>query len=495
VSAPRTIEGTVEAIRSGARTAVGVAEDALARIERIDGELGSFHETCDEDALARAAEIDRAIADGADVGPLAGVPIALKDNIVTRVGTTTCGSRILEGYRSPYDATAAQRLADAGAIVLGKTSCDEFAMGSSNEHCAYGPARNPWDPARVPGGSSGGSAAAVAAGLCPAALGSDTGGSVRQPAALCGVVGVKPSYGRVSRYGLVAYGSSLDQIGPFTTSVRDAALVLSLMAGGDRNDSTSADVPVPDYLASVDEPIDGLRIGVVPQHLAAENDPAVNDAMHAAVETFRGLGAEIVEIDLELTDYGIATYYVLATAEASSNLARYDGIRYGLRSAMTPDDDLDDLYARSRAEGFGDEVQRRIMLGTYVLSAGYYDAYYDRALRVRRLIRREFDAAFERCHALIGPTSPMPAFRLGEKADPLTMYLCDVYTIAANIAGHCAVSVPAGHADVDGSALPIGLQVQCRAFDETTLFRVARMFEASTDFASRRPPVAEGIGT
>ncbi len=467
-------------------SAVETASECLARIERLDGELHAFRETFPDTVLQAAEEIDDAISAGRDPGLLAGVPIAVKDNIATDFGITACGSRMLEDYRSPYTATAVQRLIDAGAVILGKTNCDEFAMGSSTEHCAFGPVRNPWDRTRVPGGSSGGSAAAVAAGLCPAALGSETGGSIRQPASHCGVVGVKPSYGRVSRYGLVAFGSSLDQVGPLAGSVADAALFLSVMAGGDPRDSTCADRPVPDYLARIDEPPKGLRLGVPSQYLRSENDPAVNAAVSAAIETFRGLGARIVEIDLPLTDYGIATYYIIAPAEASSNLARYDGIRYGRRAEVAPGEDLIDLYARSRAEGFGPEVQRRIMLGTYVLSAGYYEAYYKRALRVRRLIRQEFDAAFEKCHALVGPTAPTPAFRIGEKADPLSMYLCDLYTVNANIAGICAISVPCGPA----GSLPIGLQIQCKAFDEETMFRIARMFEANTIRSSRKPPPA-----
>lgn len=351
-------------------------------------------------------------------------------------------------------------------------------MGSSTENCAFGSVRNPHDPSRVPGGSSGGSAAAVAADLVPAALGSETGGSVRQPAALCGIVGVKPSYGRVSRYGLVAFGSSLDQIGPCARNVRDAAAILNVIAGVDRRDSTSSDAPVPDYLASIDEPIKDLRLGVPRQYVTESNDPAVNDAVRRAIRTFESLGATITDIDLPLTDYGIATYYIIAPAEASSNLARYDGIRYGRRAALEPGEDLFDLYAKSRAQGFGPEVQRRIMLGTYVLSAGYYDAYYKRALQVRRLIKNEFDAAFKQCHALIGPTTPTPAFPIGAKPDPLSMYLSDIYTVNANIAGICAISIPAGFASIDGKRLPIGLQIQCQAMNEAAMFRIARMFES-----------------
>ncbi|MHC4099925.1 MAG: Asp-tRNA(Asn)/Glu-tRNA(Gln) amidotransferase subunit GatA [Planctomycetota bacterium] len=487
---PATIRGIAGAIRRREITARAVVEGYLSRIEKLDEQLHCFHETYPGLALSTAESIDERLDSDEDPGPLSGVPIAVKDNLVTGFGHTTCGSRILEDFKSPYTGTAVQRLLDAGAIILGKTNCDEFAMGSSTEHCTYGPARNPWDAARVPGGSSGGSAAAVTAGLCPAALGSDTGGSIRQPAALCGVVGVKPSYGRVSRYGLVAFGSSLDQVGVIGRTVEDTALLLGVIAGADPRDSTCAGADVPDYLADIDEAPQGLKIGVPKQYLSKDNDPAVNEAIERAVNLYRVLGAEIVDIDLPLTDYGIATYYVIAPAEASSNLARYDGIRYGRRAKLAEGEDLYDLYARSRAEGFGPEVQRRIMLGTYALSAGYYDAYYKRALQVRRLIKQELDAAFEKCHALLGPTSPTPAFAIGEKVDPLSMYLCDVYTTAANIAGICGISVPCGHAEAGDTRLPIGLQIQCQAFDEATMFRVARMFEANTEYSATRPPVA-----
>ena len=481
-----TIIGLAEATRDGETSAADTVRDCLRRIEATDATLHSFHETYGSRAIQIAAIIDSAIAAGRDPGPLAGVPVAIKDNLVTDFGHTTCSSRMLKDYESPYTSTAVRRLIDAGAVIIGKTNCDEFAMGSSSEQCAFGPTLNPWDTNRVPGGSSGGSAAAVAVGLCPGALGSDTGGSVRQPAALCGIVGVKPSYGRVSRLGLVAFGSSLDQIGSFARRVPDAALLLGVIAGADPGDSTCAERAVPDYLEKIDEPVEGLRLGVPRQYLSDDNDPAVNEALRRAIEVYRGLGASIIDIDLPLTGYAIATYYVIATAEASSNLARYDGIRYGRRAALEPGEGLFDLYAKSRAEGFGPEVQRRIMLGTYVLSAGYYDAYYKRALQVRRLIKQEFDAAFEHCDALLGPTSPTPAFAIGEKADPLSMYLCDLYTTGANIAGICAISIPGGHAEEAGRALPVGIQLQCQAFDEATMFRVARMFEAATDHHQKR---------
>ena len=402
MTGPQTVAALADAIRRSERSAVDVVESTMDRIDRIDPKLGCFQETYRPGALRAAGRIDGRIAHGENPGPLAGVPIALKDNIVTDFGHTTCGSRMLEHFQSPYTATAVQRLLDAGAIIIGKTRCDEFAMGSSGENNAFGFTRNPCDPSRVPGGSSSGSAAAVAAGLVPASLGSETGGSIRQPAAMCGVVGAKPSYGRVSRWGLVAFGSSLDQIGPFGLCVADVALLLGVMAGADPRDSTCSPRPVPDYLDNIDRPPDRLRLGVPRQFLRDDNDAPVNEAVRSAIDLLGDLGAEIVDIDLPLTDYGIATYYVIATAEASGNLARYDGIRYGRRAKLEPDEELYDLYARSRGEGFGEEVQRRIMLGTYVLSAGYYDAYYLRALRVRRLIKQEYDRAFESCQALLG---------------------------------------------------------------------------------------------
>ena len=471
-------------------SAADALKDCLQRIDRLNPSLNAFRETYPEEALRAAQAIDQRIAAGEDPGPLAGVPIALKDNIVTDFGRTSCGSRMLEDFKSPYSATAVQRLVSAGAIIIGKTNCDEFAMGSSTENCAFGPAKNPWDVRRVPGGSSGGSAAAVAASMVQGTLGSETGGSVRQPAAFCGIVGVKPTYGRVSRYGLVAFGSSLDQIGPCANSVADAAAILNVIAGLDQRDSTSSDAPVPNFLATIDEPIENLRIGVPRQYLNDHNDPAVNQTVRNAIQTYESLGATIIDIDLPLTEYGIAVYYVIAPAEASSNLARYDGIRYGRRAKLGPGADLFDLYAKSRAEGFGPEVQRRIMLGTYVLSAGYYEAYYKRAQQVRRLIKQEFDGAFSQCHALLGPTAPTPAFALGAKGDPLSMYLSDIYTVNTNIAGICGISIPAGFAEVDGKQLPIGLHLQCQAMDEATMFRVARMFEAGTSFSRRAPALS-----
>ena len=469
-------------IKAGRTTARASVESTLGRVKARNAGLNAYREVFEPEAIAAADAVDRSRQ-----GLLAGLTVAIKDNLATVEGKTTCSSKILEHYRSPFDATVVERLRAAGAVILGKTNLDEFAMGSSTENCAFGVVKNPWDTSRVPGGSSGGSAAAVASGMCDVALGSDTGGSIRQPAALCGIVGMKPTYGRVSRYGLVAFGSSLDQIGPLTRSVRDAAAVLQVIAGHDPRDSTSADRPVDDYLGSLDQPIKGLRVGVPREYLSTDNDAAVNDAVRAAIEVYRSLGASIVDVELPLTDLGISTYYVIAPAEASSNLARFDGIRYGHRAKLAAGEDLFDLYAKSRAEGFGPEVKRRIMIGSYVLSSGYYDAYYKRALQVRRLISAEFERAFERCDVLLGPTSPTPAFPIGGKKVPLAMYLCDVYTVNANIAGICGMSIPGGMATVDGKQLPIGLQLQAPAFAESRLFRAARMFEAATTWHDLAP--------
>ncbi len=395
---------------------------------------------------------------------------------------------MLENFQAPYMATAVERLEQAGAIILGKTNLDEFAMGSSTENSAFGPSRNPWDTRCVTGGSSGGSAAAVMADFCAGALGSDTGGSVRQPAAFCGLVGIKPTYGRISRFGLVAYASSLDQIGLMTHSVGDAALLLGVISGNDPRDSTSANLPVPEYLANLEQPRPGIgvRIGLARQYLSDANAPAIAKAVDAAVETYKQAGATIVEVDLPHTRYGIPTYYIVATAEASSNLARYDGVRYGHRSEKA--EDLIDLYARSRAEGFGPEVKRRIMLGTYVLSSGYYDAYYLRALKVRRLIKRDFDQAFEHCDAILCPTATGPAFRFGEKTDnPLAMYLNDVYTVNANLAGIPAINLPAGWTEAGGKRLPLGIQLLGKAFDEDRLLGLGRIYEAATSYYRERP--------
>ena len=478
-----------DAVASGALAAEAVCADAFRAVRERDGDIHAFHETFEADAMARARQVDADRAAGRPLPPLAGVTVAVKDNICTVRGRTTCSSRMLGEYRSPFDATAVERLERAGAVVVGKTNLDEFAMGSSGEHCRWGRVANPWDTGRVPGGSSAGSAAAVAAGLCAAAIGSDTGGSIRQPAAFCGIVGLKPTYGRVSRWGLVAFGSSLDQIGPMTRSVRDAALLLDCMSGADDRDSTVAARPPTALAAAVERPLEGLRVGMPRQYVSDANDPEVNEAVAACADAYRAMGASIVDVDLPLTDVGISTYYVIAPAEASSNLARYDGIRYGHRAAMRPGDDLAALYARSRAEGFGPEVQRRIMLGTYMLSSGYYDAFYTRALRARRRIKEEFDRAFAACDVLLGPTAPTPAFAFGANDDPLAMYMCDVYTVNTNIAGICGLSLPAGFAERGGRALPVGVQLQANAFEEERLLRAARMLERAMAprFGDRAP--------
>jgi len=469
--------------RRGETSPGEVVRAVLDRIDALDDRLHAYLYLDRQAALREAARWDGlAGRDGAPV--LAGIPVAIKDNICTRGWPTTCGSRILEGFRPPYNATVLDRLRAAGAIVLGKTNCDEFAMGSSTENSAFGPTRNPWDPDRVPGGSSGGSAAAVAAGEAVLALGSDTGGSIRQPAGFCGVVGLKPTYGRVSRYGLVAYASSLDQIGPLARTVRDAALVLQVIAGRDPADSTSADVEVPPYPEALTGDIRGLRLGIIREFLAEGVDPGVAASVRGAAETCRGLGAVCEEVSLPHAPYGMPAYYLLAPAEASSNLARYAGVHYGHRTSEA--DDLYTLYARTRREGFGPEVKRRIMLGTYALSAGYYEAFYLRAQRVRTLIRRDFDEVFARFDALLGPVAPTVAFRIGEKVDdPLQLYLSDIYTIPVNLAGLPGVCVPCGLS----GGLPVGLQIIGRPFDEATILRVAHAFEQARGEMEARPPL------
>ena len=485
-----------DAIRSGAMSSEEATRGCLERIESLDGTLHAFTQVFAERVIADAKAIDVRIAsDGAErVGALAGVPVALKDNICLEWGRTTCCSRILEEYESPYTATAAQRLIDAGAVIVGKTNLDEFAMGSSTEHSCFGPTRNPWDVDRTPGGSSGGSAAAVASGMVPMALGSDTGGSIRQPAALCGIVGVKPTYGRVSRWGLAAFASSLDQIGSLTRTVEDAALTLDVISGVDPLDSTSARVETPCFSDRLDEPIEGLRIGVPAQAHSEQNDSEVTRVFEESVERLRAMGAEIVDVDLPHMGYGVAAYYIVAPAEASSNLARYDGIRYGRRAEITKDEDLETLYSRSRAEGFGGEVRRRIMLGTYALSSGYYDAYYNTALKARRLIKGDFDAVFSTeeggagVHAVLLPSTPTPAFRIGEKIDdPLALYLEDIYTVTANLAGIPGVSVPAGFTEAEGKRLPVGAQLLCPAFGEVNMLRIAARFVRSAELETLAP--------
>ena len=478
-----TLASALKALRSKQVSSTQLVRQAIDRIQKLDGALHAFNSTYADRALELAAQEDR----GELAGPLAGVPIALKDNLCTTFGTTTCSSKMLANFRSPYDATVVRKLESAGAIVVGKTNLDEFAMGSSTENSAFGPTRNPWDTDRVPGGSSGGSAAALAAGMCVASIGSDTGGSIRQPAALCGLVGLKPTYGRVSRYGLVAYASSLDQIGPFGWTVEDAAILMNVIAGHDPKDSTSANEPVPDYTADLDQPLKGVRLGIATEYRqTAGMDPQVSSAVAEAIETYRKLGAELVEISLPNLEYGIAAYYVIAPCEASSNLARYDGVHYGHRT-NEPVTDIVELFSKSRAEAFGEEVQRRIMIGTYALSSGYYDAYYVRALKIRAMIKQDFDRAFEVCDAVVTPTSPTPAFRIGEKtADPLQMYLVDVFTVTCNIAGIPGISLPCGFTS-GPKPLPIGLQLLAPAFQEQRLLRIARMYERETEWHTRRP--------
>jgi len=460
---------------------VEVTAQLLERIQERDRELNTYLTVDEPGALAQAREA-AARLDRGEAGPLTGIPLALKDVLVTRNLRTTCASRILENFIPPYDATVCGRLRQAGAVFLGKVNMDEFAMGSSTENSAFGPTHNPWHRDYIPGGSSGGSAAAVAADLCIASLGSDTGGSIRQPASHCGVVGLKPTYGRVSRYGLVAYASSLDQIGPLTKEVRDAALLLQAIAGHDSRDSTSVPYPVPDYQEALGQEIRGLKLGVPREYFGHGLDPEVEAVVQGALKTYASLGAELLEVSLPHTEYAVAAYYVVAVAEASSNLARYDGVKYGLRAEGR---NLLEMYAQTRTGGFGAEVRRRIMLGTYALSAGYYEAYYRKALQVRALIRRDFEAAFEQCDLLAAPVSPTPAFRLGEKvADPLTMYLSDIFTISANLSGIPGISVPCGFSSL---GLPIGLQLLGPPFGEAVLLKAAYALEQATDFHRRKP--------
>jgi aspartyl-tRNA(Asn)/glutamyl-tRNA(Gln) amidotransferase subunit A len=467
-----TIDTARESIANKQISARELADEFYRRIDARNSELNAFLTLCHERAYGQAERIDALLAARKPLPPLAGVPIAIKDVISTKGVRTTCGSKILENYTPPYDATAVGRLEAAGAVILGKTNCDEFAMGSSNENSAYGPVRNPEAPGRVPGGSSGGSAAAVAAGLAVAALGTDTGGSIRQPGALCGVPAMMGSYGRVSRYGLIAFASSLDRIGPFAKNVRDVAAVLGVIAGRDANDSTSTTAPVPDYSTEIRKPVAGLRIGVPKEYFAEGMDEGVRTKIAAGIELFKKLGCKIVEIRMPHTDYAIATYYIIATAEASSNLARYDGVRYGLR---VDGDSLLSMYRRTRGAGFGPEVKRRIVLGTYVLSAGYYDAYYLKGQKVRALIAQDFRDAFTKVDAMVTPTSPVPAFRLGERTDdPLQMYLADIYTVTGSLAGIPGISVPCGK--ICGK-LPVGLQIFGAAFGEARVLQLAHAFE------------------
>ncbi len=478
-----TTSWTISSVRAALETkqisARELTDEFYSRIKNRNPELNAFLALSPERAYTQADKMDSLRAKGVDLPPLAGVPVAIKDVISTRGVRTTCGSRILENYVPPYDATAVERLEIAGAVILGKTNCDEFAMGSSNENSAYGPVANPSAPGRVPGGSSGGSAAAVASGLAVAALGTDTGGSIRQPGACCGIPAMMGSYGRVSRYGLIAFASSLDRIGPLTTTVRDAAAMMQVMAGRDENDSTSAAAPVPPYPAELESPVSGLRLGIPKQYFGAGMDPEVRRKVGAGIDLFKRLGCQLVEIEMPHTDYAIATYYIVATAEASSNLARFDGVRYGLRVSGST---LNEMYKKTRGRGFGPEVKRRIMLGTYALSSGYYDAYYLRAQKVRTLIARDFSEAFERVDAIVTPTTPTPAFKLGEKTqDPLQMYLADIYTVTGSLAGIPGISVPCGRT---AEGLPVGMQILGPHFSESRVLQLAHAFEAAGGFSA-----------
>ncbi len=470
---------------AGQAGAAEIADAFLAAVRAREPKLHAFMTVDEADVRRQAAAIDARRAAGQPLGKLAGVPVAVKDVLCTKGMRTTCSSKILDNFVPPYDAHVVERLRAEDAVILGKTNMDEFAMGSSTENSAYGTSRNPWDVSRIPGGSSGGSAAAVAGCQAPLSLGTDTGGSIRQPAALCGIVGIKPTYGRVSRYGLIAFASSLDQVGPFTHDVTDCALMMEVVAGHDARDSTSVDVPVPAYTTTLNEPLKGLRIGVPKEFFGEGLDSEVEAAVRAALKEYEKQGATLVDVSLPHSPYALAAYYIVAPAEASSNLARFDGMHYGHRT--TEKVDLIATYSKSRGEGFGPEVQRRIMIGTYVLSSGYKDAYYVKALKVRRLVKKDYDEAFERCDVVMGPTTPTAAFKAGEKSgDPLAMYLSDVYTVSCNLAGIPGISIPCGFT---ASGLPIGLQLLCPPFEEERMLRAARMYEAATDWHTRRPVV------
>jgi len=475
IEKPKTLSVLRSEIAAGTTKATDLADAYYNRIAKLNPRLNVYLSLTKVRALEQAQHVDALAANGDQLPPLAGIPVGIKDVLVMRGAPATAGSKILEGYRPPYDATVVAKLEAAGALLLGKLNCDEFAMGSSNENSAYGPVRNPVDTERVPGGSSGGSAAAVAANLAVATLGSDTGGSIRQPASFCGVVGVLPTYGRVSRYGLIAFASSLDRVGPFAANVRDAATVLGVIAGHDSRDATSSTAPVPDYAAASDQPAAGLRVGVPSEYFGEGLDPEVRAAIERGIDSLSAAGCIVKPVSLPATRYAVPTYYLVATAEASANLARFDGVRYGYRSASS--ENLSGMYRHSRDEGFGAEVKRRILLGTYALSAGYYDAYYLKAQQVRRLLAEEFLRAFAEVDAIVTPTSPTPAFRLCEKsADPLAMYLADIYTVTASLAGICGVTVPCGATQ---AGLPVGMQVLAAHFNEATAFRVARAVEAA----------------
>ena len=479
----KTVTELCAALASGETTSEALTRAYLDRIAEHNGALNAYITVCEDSAMAQARDADAQRAAGS-TAPLLGIPIAHKDLFCTQGVLTTSGSKILHNFVSPYDATVVERMQAAGAVMLGKTNMDEFAMGSSNESSYYGAARNPWDLNKVPGGSSGGSAAAVAADLCAMATGTDTGGSIRQPAAFCGVTGLKPSYGRVSRWGMIAYASSLDQAGPLCKSAEDAALLLNVMAGVDNKDSTSIDLPEEDFSATLNDPLDGLRVGLPKQYFTAELNPAIAAIIKTAVGELEALGATVVEIDLPNSELALSAYYVIAPAEASTNLSRFDGVRYGYRCEEPKD--LEDLYKRSRSEGFGEEVKRRIMIGTYALSAGFYDAYYRKAQKIRRLVKDDYARAFEQVDVIIGPTTPSPAFGLASIKDSVTMYLEDIYTIALNLAGLPGMSVPAGY--VDG--LPIGMQIVASDFAEAKLLNVAHQFQRVTDWHTHKPALA-----
>lgn len=474
-----------DALRHGKASAVEITQSHLERIDQVDGKVQAYIDIWREEAIRQAEQADENLAKGSGVGPLTGVPISLKDLLCTTAGTTSCASRILRGYKSPFDATVVRRLRDAGAVFLGKVNMDEFAMGSSTENSSLQTTRNPWNLECVPGGSSGGSAASVAADMAAFSLGSDTGGSIRQPASVCGCVGIKPTYGRVSRFGLVAFASSLDQIGPLTKDVEDCALALDVICGHDPQDSTSANVPVPNFSQALTGQVAGLRVGLPKEYFTDALGTEIRGKVEDALEVLKGLGAEPVEISLPHTDYAVAVYYIICTAEASANLARFDGVRYGFRAPEAKD--MREMYHLSKSQGFGPEVQRRIMLGTYVLSSGYYDAYYLKAQKVRALIQQDFNQAFEKCDVIATPTSPTAAFKIGEKMDdPLQMYLSDIYTISVNLAGLPGLSMPCG-LTVDG--LPVGLQFIGKAFDEATILRAAHAYEQNRGMDMGRPSI------
>ncbi|HWP91723.1 MAG TPA: Asp-tRNA(Asn)/Glu-tRNA(Gln) amidotransferase subunit GatA [Thermodesulfobacteriota bacterium] len=480
-----TIREISDLIQKKEVSPVELAEAVIKRIEEVDIRVNSYITTLKDEAISSAKEAEDLISSGKYKGPLHGVPIGLKDIFCMKGVKTTCGSKILENFISPYDATVTQKLKEAGAVILGKNNMDEFAMGSSTENSYFGPTRNPWDLERVPGGSSGGSAAAVSSSLCFASIGTDTGGSIRQPAALCGIVGIKPTYGRVSRFGMIAFASSLDQAGPLTKTVEDAALILNVISGKDSRDSTSVNIPVPDYTTHIRDDIKGVKVGVPKEYFIEGIDAEIEKEVRKAIALIEDLGAKVEEISLPHTRYAVSAYYILAPSEASSNLARYDGVKYGFR--VSDARSLMDMYVRTRARGFGNEVKRRIMIGTYALSSGYYDAYYLKAQRVRTLIRRDFEEAFKRVDVIVTPTSPEAAFKIGEKSDdPLKMYLSDIFTIPCNLAGLPGISIPCGFTS---GGLPIGLQILGKPFDEETILRVAYNYELHTNWKEKRPPI------